>query len=256
MAQLKTYHRPTDLETVIELLSRPGVHTALLAGGTHLTPHLDELIEEVVDLQAAGLDTITTALGEITLGAMVRLQTIVDDERMPALLQETARREAPNTLRQAATLGGLVVGADPESELLAALLVSEANVEIRNAHGTRQLPLPAFLVDVPTALAGGVVTAITVASGGQGIAERVARTPADRAIVAAVGRKGDDGLLKLALCGVAATPILVDPAEVDALNPPADFRGSSDYRRQMIQVLTQRVVAALDVSGGSKAVTG
>ena len=48
------------------------------------------------------------------------------------------------------------------------------------------------------------------------------------------------------LTGVASTPILVKPAEVGVLHPPGDFRGSSDYRRHLAGILTQRVVDQLE----------
>ncbi|MEW5957776.1 MAG: FAD binding domain-containing protein [Chloroflexota bacterium] len=87
MPQLKAYHRPRHVAEVLQLLARPGVNTAIIGGGTYLTARLPELVDEVVDLQAVtGLDTITYTGQGVTLGAMVRLQTIVDDERAPAQL--------------------------------------------------------------------------------------------------------------------------------------------------------------------------
>jgi CO/xanthine dehydrogenase FAD-binding subunit len=174
---------------------------------------------------------------------MVRLQTIVEDTQAPALLRETAHREGPNTFRNAGTVGGVVVGANKESELLAALLVFEAEVSIRSKQGSQQVLLAEFLRDVSVALNGGIVTAVTLATTGKTASARVARTPADQPIVAAVARLAPSGQLHLALCGAANTPILVDPDKVKAaLNPPGDFRGSSAYRRQMAVVLAERVV--------------
>ncbi|MFN8458307.1 MAG: FAD binding domain-containing protein [Anaerolineae bacterium] len=143
-------------------------------------------------------------------------------------------------------MGGVVVGANPESELLAALLVGEAQVQVQSMRGSRQIPLADFLRDVPAALNGGLVTAVSLATGGKAASARVARTPVDTPIVAAVARQDTNGQLHLALCGVAATPVLIEPDAVAGLNPPADFRGSSEYRRQMAQTLAARVVAELN----------
>ena len=247
MPQLKAYHRPGSIDDALRLLSRPGVNTTIVAGGTYVVPHLPELVDEVVDLQSIpGLAEISYTGQGITIGAMVRLQTIVDEAQSPALLREAARREGPNTLRQAATIGGVVAGADPESELLAALLVFEAEVQLQTTHGPRQIPLDDFLRDVSAALAGGLITAVSLKTTGKTASERVARTPADKPIVAALARLGDDGQLRLALCGVAKTPVLVEPENVKAaINPPGDFRGSCEYRRQMAATLTKRVVSQL-----------
>lgn len=243
MPQIKVYHRPTNLEEAIRLLARTGVNTAVVGGGTYITAHLDELVDEVVDLQAVGLTEVSYQGDRLTLGAMVRLQTIVEDAQAPALLREAAHREGPNTFRHAATVGGVVVGAGKESEFLAALLVSEAEIQIQSSRGSKSLPLTDFLRDVAGSLEGGIITAISLATGGKTASARVGRTPADQPIVAAAARMAANGQIYLALCGVAATPILVDPNNVKgAINPPADFRGSSEYRRQVAATLAKRVV--------------
>jgi CO/xanthine dehydrogenase FAD-binding subunit len=51
--------------------------------------------------------------------------------------------------------------------------------------------------------------------------------------------------LLLALTGVAATPILVEPGDLAHLDPPGDFRGSSRYRRELAGILAKRVVDRL-----------
>ncbi len=86
-----------------------------------------------------------------------------------------------------------------------------------------------------------------VAPGGETAWAGTGRTPVDTPIVAAYARV-HDGETSLALTGVAATPLLVDPADVAALAPPADFRGSSEYRRSLAVVLTRRVLDSLGVS--------
>ena len=76
--------------------------------------------------------------------------------------------------------------------------------------------------------------------------QRVARTPLDRAIVAVCGRVAPDGNIQLAVSGIAPTPILTSLDALSDLQPPADFRGSSAYRRQMAITLSRRVVDSLD----------
>lgn len=248
MPQLKAYHRPANADEALQLLSRPQVSAAVVAGGTYISAHLDETVDEVIDLQAAGLDTISHDGARLTLGAMVRLQTIVEEAKAPALLKKMARMEGPNTFRNKATIGGAIVGANPESELLAALLVYQTMVTVQSSGGRRQIALPDFLSNVSAALDGGIIIDVSLATTGQGASERVARTPADRPIVAAVARQDNEQQIHLALCGVAQTPILVEPDMEQlkaALNPPNDFRGSREYRRQMAVTLSKRVIAVL-----------
>jgi len=51
---------------------------------------------------------------------------------------------------------------------------------------------------------------------------------------------GADGRRRLALSGVASTPILV--GEADELDPQGDFRGSGEYRRALAGILVSRAI--------------
>lgn len=241
MLPTPVYYRPASVGEALALLAQTP-SAVLLAGGTSLTPQLDSTAPAIIDLQAAGLDHLTPAENLLTLGAMVRLQTLADCPHAPDLLRQAARREGPNTLRHAATLGGTIIGADWESELLAALLACDAQVEIQTVNGAKTIPLSDFLANISSWLDGGLLTAVTVATTGLTAADRVARTPADKPIVAAVARRDDGGEIWLAISGVGPFPILLDPSELPYLTPPGDFRGSSEYRKEMANTLAERVL--------------
>lgn len=250
MPQINAYHRPQTLEEVTTLLARPDVNTVILAGGTYLVPRLNESAPdgstiELVDLQALGLVNLNHRDHYLTLGAMVRLQDMVESPELPSFLREIARREEPNTMRNAATIGGLVAVADPESELLATLLVMETTLDIQSRSSSLTLKLGDFLAKPTDKLANGLIVSLTLKTSGQFSQARVARTPADKPIVAVIARRDDTANLRLAMCGVAPTPILVHPDQVDNLTPPSDFRGSSEYRLAMARQLTQRALAEL-----------
>ena len=230
------YYRPETVSDALQLLAESGA--TVLAGGTRLVPRLAEW-PAVIDLQGVGLDQLAVEEQIITIGSMVRLQTLVDRPVLPALVRQMAHWEGPNTLRNAATLGGTVVTADPESELYAALLVFEAQVTVQTLAGAQIVPLREFSLP-----AGGLVTAVTIRRGGKTAAARVARTPRDKPIVAVVGRidgEGEQSAAWYAICGVSDRPRLYTATELGQLTPPADFRGSSAYRQRMAAVLYQRV---------------
>ncbi len=65
-------------------------------------------------------------------------------------------------------------------------------------------------------------------------------------IVAVVARRRGDGEIVSALTGVGDVPRLHDPAESAAgFAPPADFRGSSEYRRELARILQARATEAV-----------
>lgn len=241
MPSVLAYHRPESLEEASTLLA--GANRRALGGGTVVVPAVRERRGEgveFVDLQALGLDQIESADGRVTMGAMVRLGELVTDDRVPRLLRELAQRELPSALRNQATLGGTIALAEPESVLLAGLLVHEARVEL-TGHGSVLL---AELLEQGTG--NGIITSVSVAADGHGAIASTARTPADVPIVAAIARSTPDGM-RLALTGVAATPVEVDPADPAAdLSPPGDFRGSTAYRAHLAALLSKRVLAEVE----------
>jgi putative selenate reductase FAD-binding subunit len=239
MVTVTAYWRPSTMVQAFELLERPGA--VVLAGGTQRRGGVSESAE-VVDLQALDLDGLEPEAGDsLRIGAMVRLQQLADSRLVPDVVREAARREQPSTLRAQATVGGCLAAGQAESELLAALLVHEAVVDLGTSVATEAVPLETLLADLPLG-AGRLVLSVTIKTTGAAAAFRTARTPADRAIVAAYARVTDGGE-RIALTGVATTPILVGPG--DELDPIGDFRGASDYRGALAEVLLARAMEAI-----------
>jgi CO/xanthine dehydrogenase FAD-binding subunit len=244
MATITAYWRPTSVREAFELLD--GRRAAVLGGGTKLVPALRETPGppvEVVDLQALPLRGIERRPDDaLVMGATATLQDLVDSEHVPEVVREAARREEPSTLRTLATVGGCVATGDAESELLATLLAHEAVVHLQHQTGAEDVALETVLGRLPVG-SGTIITALTIRTSGRSAATRTARTPADRAIVAAVARRAGN-TCRMALTGVAPTPVLVE-LDLAQLEPPGDFRGSPEYRRRLAAVLLVRAVEAI-----------
>ena len=238
MKRISAYFRPESIGEAFALLDQPGA--VLIGGGTKLNLRTMSVPMSVVDLQLARLDGIDRLDDDtLSIGATTTLQQLVDSEEVPAVVRGAARRELPSTLRAQSTLGGTIVSADAESELLTALLVHDAVVSVASPEGTEKMELGALLAHLPLA-PHAIVTAVAIDTRGAASVARTARTPADKAIVAAAARVGGDGRRRLALAGVASTPVLVE--ETSKLDPPGDFRGSGEYRRALAGVLISRVI--------------
>lgn len=244
MPRVKTYHRPQSMEEALKLLVQKGQSAAILAGGTGIVPTLDDDVTDLIDLQSLGLERVEFSADRATVGAMTRLQRIVEDEAMPTVLRRAARNEGPNTLRNAATVVGTLIGGDWESEFYAAMLAYEATMVVQTAGDVCELPLEEF---EPSDFPDGIVTEVSFALGGEAALERVARTPADSPIVAVIGRRDAAGTVRLAFCGIAEKPVLLTDGELAEFVPPGDFRGSPDYRRAVATVLAERVSRALAI---------
>lgn len=267
MLRISEYHRPKTLDDALELFQREQT-TVPLAGGTDLVPARAPDVQAVVDLQDLGLDELRAEGFRIHIGATVPLQRLVESPEAGELLAEAAHLEGPLTYRNAATLGGTIATGDPTSQLLIALLALDTEVHLRlpdpaNVSLDRILDAPGKFLD------GGLITGTTALSADGAPATamaRVARTPRDKPIVAAavrLAREGEwCGAARIALAGVAERPIRAREAEdrlkgqpcnpetvnaavatmVEHLDPPSDFKGSSEYRREMAAVLTRRAL--------------
>lgn len=238
MPLIAAYHRPTNLDEALSLLTE--TNRVVLAGGTVINADRAPSDLEVVDLQSLGLDGIVADGARLRLGAMTTLASVMDSDLVPAWLRTIARSAEPSTLRTLATVGGAIATGSSESVFVAALLVADARVELA---GADDRPLAEILaVGVP---AGAMITAVTIDPLGTGTLASTARTPADVPIVAAVAREAN-GRVTLALTGVASHPVLVAPSDPSAgLAPPADFRGTAEYRIELARILGARAVEVL-----------
>jgi probable selenate reductase FAD-binding subunit len=272
MPALKEFHKPADLSNALALLKRKSVHTVPLAGGTWLNPRIGKAVpaEAVVDLSGLGLDRIEREMNMLHLGAMTTLAAVTKDETCRSLadgiLAQTARRDATVNVRNAATVGGTVIVAPADSEFLLALLALGAKLstlapstpsEKATIWSMRQ-----FLSHPVAALNDELLIEVQIhmpARAASGLA-RVARTPSDHPIVAAVAvvaTKPD--AMRIALSGVGSHPLVVEferPGEVEEAvaqaiadaAPCADFRGTADYRRAMGALMANRALEIALVS--------
>ncbi len=269
---LKEYYRPKTVSQALHLLARFEPHAAVLAGGTRLVAGHDLATQVVVDLTALNLDFIVASSRRLRIGALTRLQTLVDcpDSRgvVKGFLSQAAKCAAPRPIRNRATLGGTLAGSEGDSELILALLLLEAQVIVRTpdrrvldiadflARRKEWLSAPALIVEalVPTPPAGSGAALASVRS-----------TQRNRTIVnaaALVHRNGDVlESARLALGGIAPLPFRLSELEAKLaggplteatlaylLNEVADAAAlfdegtSKDYRREMAGVVAVRAL--------------
>ena len=243
------YHAPATVEEACALLASLE-DAKVLAGGQSLVPLLNFRLarpQHLVDInRIGGLDRMYERDGGIAVGALVR-QAAVEDSPLVArvcpLLGDAIRLVAHRVIRNRGTVCGSLAHADPASELPAALLVLGGHVVVRSTLGDRTIPADSLFAGVmETALAPDE---LMVEAWFPAVAEKFAiseesRRHGDFALAGAV-RAGD----RLALFGVAPTPVLADPRDpARGLRPSGDLEASPDFRLHLVRVLTERVLAA------------
>ena len=243
------YHAPKTIEEAFALLGSLE-DAKVLAGGQSLVPLLNFRLARpahIVDInRIPGLDRIYERDGGVAVQALARQSAVEDSElvaRVCPLLSDAVRLVAHRVIRNRGTVCGSLAHADPASELPAVLLALGGHVVVRSARGER-------IIDAGGLFHGVMETAIAP---DELIVEAwFPASPEPFAIVEEVRRHGDFALAgavraaeRLALFGVAPTPVLADPRDpARGLQPSGDLEATPEFRLHLVRVLTEKAFAA------------
>jgi carbon-monoxide dehydrogenase medium subunit len=243
------YHAPMTVDEACELLASLE-DAKVLAGGQSLVPLLNFRLARpahLVDInRVGGLDRIYGRDGGVAVQALARQAAAEDSDvvaRICPLLSAAVRLVAHRVIRNRGTVCGSLAHADPASELPAVLLALGGHVVARSTRGERVIQADGLFQGVmETALAPDelLVEAWFPAS------------PKPFAIVEESRRHGDFALAgvvraadRLALFGVAPTPVLADPGDPSrGLQPSGDLEATPEFRLHLVRVLAGKAFAA------------
>jgi aerobic carbon-monoxide dehydrogenase medium subunit len=279
---------PRDVDEAVRVLSERGPDTKLLAGGTDLLPQLKNGLLKpacVVDLSGVSrVRALHADAGGLRVGAAVSARTLERDattRRVYTSLAESGALVGSVQVRNLATLGGNLCNAAPSADMAPPLLALDAEAVIAGPRGERRVPLTDFFTGVRrTVLAADEVLLELVlpVPGARSGGQYLRHTPRRELDIAVVGVASQltlsDGVCakaRIALAAVAPVPLRARAAEqalegkpvtpeaieraaelaVGAAEPISDQRGSADYRRHLVHVLTRRTLrTALTRAGG------
>jgi CO/xanthine dehydrogenase FAD-binding subunit len=243
------YHAPATIDDACSMLASME-DAKVLAGGQSLMPLLNFRLarpQHLVDInRIQGLERIYERDGGIAVQALVRQAAVEDSalvSRACPLLGAAVRLVAHRVIRNRGTVCGSLAHADPASELPAVILALGGSITARSVRGERAIAAEALFQGVmETAIAPDEIITeawFPAARGASAIVEE-SRRHGDFALAGAA-RAGD----RLALFGVAATPVLADPRDpTRGLQPSGDLEASSEFRLHLVRVLTERAFAA------------
>jgi aerobic carbon-monoxide dehydrogenase medium subunit len=243
------YHAPTTVDEVCSLLASLE-DAKVLAGGQSLVPLLNFRLARpahLVDInRTGGLDRIYERDGGVAIQALARQAAVEDSElvaRVCPLLTAAVGLVAHRVIRNRGTVCGSLAHADPASELPAVLLALGGHVVARSKRGDRVIQANRLFQGVmETALAPDelLVEAWFPASPDPSAIVEESRRHGDFAL-AGVVRAAD----RLALFGVAPTPVLADPRDpAKGLQPSGDLEATPEFRLHLVRVLVEKAFAA------------
>lgn len=275
------YHEPKTLDAALRLLN--AVEGArCIAGGQTLVAMMNAgLVEPAALVSLARISELSAitreADGALRIGGTATHEAVAGADvarREFPLIAQAAGVIAHPPIRSFGTIGGAVAHGDPNSDYPAALVASDADIEIAGLAGRRIVAAAEFFQDyLTTALEPGeIVTAVRVPpppAGARGRYFKLTRVDGDYATVAVavlLGRQKEICThIAVALGAVGPRPVRDRDAErsligrpltvraladlgqtlTAATDPVDDVRGSATYRRGLVPKLVVRVAEAL-----------
>lgn len=278
------YAKPRAIDEALQLLGED--QWRILAGGTDFYPALGSrpLRQNVLDIN--GLDMlrgVTETPDHFVIGARTTWTDVLRRELPAAFhaLNQAAREVGSVQIQNVGTVAGNLCNASPAADGVPALLILDAEVELRSREGDRHLPLAAFILgNRRTALRPDeLMTAIRIpkrsASGTSSFLKLGARRYLVISIAMAAARIETDAdgrlanvaiavgacsavaqrltRLERALVGRFPSPSLfqdIEPDHFSALTPIDDVRGSAEYRQLAAREIVSRALVA--ATGGER----
>jgi CO/xanthine dehydrogenase FAD-binding subunit len=275
------YHEPSTLEEACRVMADLGRKARPLAGGTDLMVNMKRKIispEHVVCLsKIEELKKMDASDGRFRIGACLTAAELAESPQLCKALSALAMGASvlgSPLIRNLATIAGNIVTARPAADLPPPLLAYGAEVVLKKQGGERSVPLDDFFlgpgqtVIAPDEVLSEVVIDNPPPYSGAGYIKLGVRKTLEISLVNVAAFLTLDGLggvieqARIVLGAVAPTPIRALSAEQalvgerpseDAFaragtaaahdsKPIDDFRGSAEYRRDMVEVLTRRAL--------------
>ncbi|KUM25503.1 xanthine dehydrogenase [Mesorhizobium loti] len=281
------YAKPTTVDEALALLGED--RWRILAGGTDFYPvqGAKPFRDNILDINGLPeLRGVAEADDHWRIGARTTWTDIVRHSLPAAFdaLKAAAREVGSVQIQNVASVAGNLCNASPAADGVPALMVLDADVELRSAKATRHLPLGEFILgNRRTALQPGeMVTAIRVPKRSAAGTSAFVKLGARRYLVISIAMVAarlvvEDGIVadaaiavgacsavarrlagvEAALRGQPVTAALGDAvlsAPIDELSPIGDVRGSAEYRLDAArEIVTRAVRAALGLDSGKVA---
>ncbi|HSG78086.1 MAG TPA: FAD binding domain-containing protein [Acidimicrobiia bacterium] len=252
-------------ESVESVVAQMGFDDVPYAGGTELLLAMRIRLlrpERLIDLKRIPeLQRIELVDGSIEIGGAVshivaaRHPLVAD--RLP-MLSDVLGRVGNVRVRTQGTLGGNLCFAEPKSDVAAALIALDAEVDLRSTAGMRTVAVDEFVIGAfytvrePEELLTTI--RVPVRPDLKGVYLKYQTMERPTVGVAAV-REGATRTVVVAAVGERPVRFVfpddqpIDPAAVaDGVDPEADLTGSVDYKRHVTRVYVERAARALEES--------
>lgn len=275
------FHEPLSLDEACKIMSEFGPEVKIVAGGTDLLVNMKRKViqpKHLVSLaHVVGLREITFSNDHAAIGCQVSASKIAESEAINSnfrLLAEGAGLLGSPLIRNRATVAGNVVTARPAADTLPSLIALGAKLTLKSEGGEREVEVIDFVkgpgetsIKQEEILSTILIKKLPPFSGGA-YTKLGLRKVLEIALVNVASLlilEGEQGPIKearIVMGAVGPTPLRASKAEeylrgsepreeafikageiaASESKPITDHRGSAEYRRWMVAVLTKRML--------------
>jgi carbon-monoxide dehydrogenase medium subunit len=274
------YVRASTASEAISLLSENPEDSKLLAGGHSLIPALKlRLASPSLLIDIGGIDELKgiDITDAVRIGALCTHGQIYASQELHQIypiFRQAADLIADPQVRNRGTIGGSLANADPAADWPAVVIALNGEMEVLGPRERRRVPAREFFVDIMTTALGSdeILTAVHIPSPAGDVRARYRKIshPASGYAVVGVAAKirtqdGKIGSASIGITGATGTafeaaeagshlagktpsPKLVEEAAAiasDRSDYLTDTYASAAYRKQLVKVVTRRVLTEL-----------
>ena len=272
------YFNPQTLDEAISLLQQYGDDAKIMSGGHSLIPMMKLRLaspEYIIDINdIPNLSYVKEEGGFLKVGALTRESEIEHSDLIKSkyhIFCDATKLIADPQVRNRGTIGGNLAHGDAANDHPAIMLAMNAQIVVQGPNGSRTIPMTDFMLGFyqtalePTEILTEIQIPIPPAGSG-GAYSKLERKVGDYATAGvAVQVTVENNTFKnigIGLTNVSPVPVKATDAEnhltgkaitdevikeaaqmaSDASSPSPDLRGSEEYKRNMVRVLTQRTI--------------
>lgn len=273
------YEAPSTLAEALDLLEQHGEEAKILAGGHSLIPMMKLRFAEpemLIDINnIPGLSYIKEEAGYLKIGTLTRESELEHSDLIAdkyPIFTDASKLIADPQVRNMGTIGGNIAHGDAANDHPAVMIALNAQVEITGKNGSRTVSIDDFFFGfyMTAVQPGEILTAIHIpipASGTGNAYHKLERKVGDYAtagvaVQLTIDSSGIVTQAGIGLTNVNPTPLRAKRSEAALIgkklteatiteaakyasedcSPSDDLRGSEEYKRAMVAVITKRMI--------------